>query len=75
MYYRITNKKKSNNTIVVTEKISVTYFLEKSLKQSLSLFWSLEGVPLPSAMSDRNTTAISMGPWFTVVPVQTTVSI
>ena len=45
------------------------HFLEKSLKHNRSLFWCFVGMVVPSAKPDKNTNAISIGPWFTVVPI------
>ena len=44
-----------------------THFLEKSLKQILSLFCR-SVISWPRNSSDRKTLATSIGPWFTVVP-------
>ena len=46
------------------------YFLEKSLKHSLNLFWCFVADFLPSNRSLRKTLATSIGPWLTVVPMQ-----
>lgn len=45
-----------------------THFLEKSLKQSLNLFCIFVGTWFSSNNGVKNTVAISIGPWFTVVP-------
>lgn len=46
-----------------------SYFLEKSLKHKRSLFCSFVISIWPSAIPDKKTNAISIGPWLTVVPI------
>lgn len=60
----------SRMTSYIQEMQKSTYFLEKSLKQSLSLFWCVVAFFLPSNKSLRKTLATSIGPWLTVVPIQ-----
>lgn len=45
------------------------HFFEKSLKHKRNLFWCFDGIVVPSAKPDKNTNAISIGPWLTVVPM------
>lgn len=62
----------NNLTIIPSIFIRSTYFFEKSLKQSLNLFCNLVGMWFSSKSGVKNTVAISIGPWFTVVPEKAT---